>query len=211
MSDPQLDPIIPEPNAPAPRRRALFSVVLPHLLTASAAVLIALLIFFALPSRTTVAPQLVATITPPAAAPTAADQPALALSPLPEPSEVIATPARPASADEGVLSQEIIDLKDENRQLWSALYLMRATMQLGDLEVALQNNDLAEVERLLLTVRVSLDAAYTFSAEQEKGPIEAFRLDLGRISDDLRLRPEGLDRRLHELSRLVLSLVDEGG
>lgn len=110
-----------------------------------------------------------------------------------------------------MLSQEIIDLKDENRQLWSALYLMRATMQLGDLEVALQNNDLAEVERLLLTVRVSLDAAYTFSAEQEKGPIEAFRLDLGRISDDLRLRPEGLDRRLHELRRLVLSLVDEGG
>jgi predicted lipid-binding transport protein (Tim44 family) len=191
-----------------PRGRSVFSAILPHLISAGAAVLITLLIVLLLPVRPSAAPPLVATSTPPAALATTVGQPAAAS---PAPSEASATPVRPSSADAGVLSQEIIDLRDENRQLWSALYLMRAAMQLKDLELALQNNDLAEVERLLLTVRVSFDAAYAFSAEQEKGPIEAFRLDLGRISDDLRLRPEGLDRRLNELRGLVLSLVDEGG
>jgi hypothetical protein len=177
------------------------------LITGATAVVLSLLIQFALLPRSAQSPA-VATSTPPVIA---LSPPAVTAEPTPGPS---AEPAATASAPVGdfdVLSQEIVDLRDENRQLWSALYLMRAVVQLGDAETALQNNELAEVERLLLTVRVSLDGAYTYSAEQEKGPIEAFRLDLGRISEDLRLRPEGLDRKLRDLRRLVLSLVDEGG
>jgi hypothetical protein len=154
---------------------------------------------------------LVATSTPPVFIQNTAEPPAPSADQTATPSvEQTAAPSAPIG-DFDVLSQEIVDLKDENRQLWSALYLMRAVVQLGDAEAALQNNELAEVERLLLTVRVSLDGAYAYSAEQEKGPIETFRLDLGRISEDLRLRPEGLDRKLRDLRRLVLSLVDEGG
>ena len=112
---------------------------------------------------------------------------------------------------EGVLRLNILDLQAQNRQLWSALYLLRAVAQLDDALVALQANDLDEADGLLLTVYRSLDRAYAFSAEQEKGPIDAFRLQISQIRDDLHLRPEGSDRRLRQIRRLVLSLVDEGG
>ena len=112
---------------------------------------------------------------------------------------------------EGVLRLNLLDLQAQDRQLWSALYLLRAVAQLDDALVALQANDLDEADGLLLTVYRSLDRAYAFSAEQEKGPIDAFRLQISQIRDDMHLRPEGSDRRLRQIRRLVLSLVDEGG
>ncbi len=120
------------------------------------------------------------------------------------------TTATPLPA-EGVLRLNLLDLQAQNRQLWSALYLLRAVAQLDDALVALQANDLDEADGLLLTVYRSLDRAYAFSAEQEKGPIDAFRLQISQIRDDMHLRPEGTERRLRQIRRLVLSLVDEGG
>ena len=120
------------------------------------------------------------------------------------------TTATPLPA-EGVLRLNLLDLQAQDRQLWSALYLLRAVAQLDDALVALQANDLDEADGLLLTVYRSLDRAYAFSAEQEKGPIDAFRLQISQIRDDMHLRPEGTERRLRQIRRLVLSLVDEGG
>ena len=120
------------------------------------------------------------------------------------------TTATPLPA-EGVLRLNLLDLQAQDRQLWSAIYLLRAVAQLDDALVALQANDLDEADGLLLTVYHSLDRAYAFSAEQEKGPIDAFRLQISQVRDDMHLRPEGSDRRLRQIRRLVLSLVDEGG
>jgi hypothetical protein len=130
------------------------------------------------------------------------------------PRETSATAAPSPSAlpaDERILRLEILDLEAADRRLWSSLYLLRATSQLDDAALAIQSNDLDEVDRILLTARRSLDRAYAFSAEQEKGPIDTFRLQISQARDDLRVRPEGLDRRLRQVRQLILSLVDEGG
>ncbi len=110
-----------------------------------------------------------------------------------------------------VLNLAILDLEARDRQLRSALHLLRAVAQLDDALVALQTNQLDEAERTLLLVYRSLDRAYTFSTEQGKGPLDTFRLQIGQIRDDLRIRPEGIDRRLRQLRGLMLSLVDETG
>lgn len=88
---------------------------------------------------------------------------------------------------------------------------MRAASQIDDAVVALQSNNVDEVDRILLNARRSFDRAYVFSAEQEKGPIDTLRLQVGQARDDLHLRPEGLDQSLRQIRRLVLSLVDESG
>jgi hypothetical protein len=61
-----------------------------------------------------------------------------------------------------------------------------------------------------MAARRSLDRAYMIGPESIKGPIDSFRLRLSQIRDQLRLRPEGTDRDLRQLRRLILSLVDEG-
>ncbi len=208
MSD--TNPTPEEQGAPAPaapRRRSLLAAALPYILTAVAAVLCSLLI------QAAIAPPA------PAAAPTQAAPSAAAgatapatLSPPPQATRAPVAPAPSAlPADERVLRLEVLDLEAEDRRLWSALYLLRAASQIDDAVVALQVNDLDEVDRTLLNTRRSLDRAYAFSAEQEKGPIDTFRLQISQIRDDLRVRPEGLDRRLRQVRQLVLSLVDEGG
>jgi hypothetical protein len=109
-----------------------------------------------------------------------------------------------------VLRLEILDLEAADQRLWAALYLLRAASQIDDAVVTLQGNDLDEADRILLTAYLSLDRAYTVSAESDKGPIDTFRIQLSRIRDDMGLRPEGIDRRLRQLRQLILSLVDEG-
>lgn len=195
------------PAQPEPARRSALAAALPFITTAAAAVLVSVLVQAMLwprqpsqPPVPTAAPVATATAeaaTPEAQAPTAAP----AASPAPT----------QALSEESVLSLQILDLEDENRRLWSAIYLLRAASQIDDSITALEGNDIAEADRTLLAVYRSLDRAYAFSAEQEKGPIDTFRLELSSIRDDLRVRPEGADRRLRQLRQLMLSLVDEGG
>jgi hypothetical protein len=111
--------------------------------------------------------------------------------------------------DESLLRLEILDLQNEDRRLRSFIYLLRAANQLDDAVAALQLNDRVEADRTLMAAHRSLDRAYVVSADAERGPIDSLRLELSRIRDDLGPRPEGADRRLRQLRRLVLSLVDE--
>ncbi|MBX0327746.1 hypothetical protein K2Z83_08660 [Oscillochloris sp. ZM17-4] len=151
------------------------------------------------------------TAAPAAAATTAvADTPPSPTAP-PQATPAPATPAPSAlPADESILRLQVLDLEAADRRLWSAIYLLRAASQIDDSVVALQANDLDEVDRTLLNARRSLDRAYAFSAEQAKGPIDTFRLQISQARDSLRVRPEGLDRRLRQMRQLILSLVDEG-
>lgn len=123
----------------------------------------------------------------------------------PTPTTATAAPAVTPS------SPEVAALRNEINRLWSAYYLARAASQLADAEAALRINDLNEVELVLTTVSSSLERAYDRSPEQDKGPISEFRLQVGRIHADLRVRPEGLDQRLRRLRQSMLSLFDEGG
>lgn len=169
---------------------------LPHALTAALAVALALGIQWLWPRPPAAA------LAPPATAAPATSAPPTATT-LPA-----ASPAPPP--DGSVVRLEVLDLQAQDRQLWSALYLLRAASQIDDAVAALQRNDLVEADRTLLTAYRSLDRAYAYSAEAEKGPIDSFRLQLSQIRDDLHLRPERLDRRLRQLRQLMLSLVDEG-
>lgn len=147
----------------------------------------------------------------------AAEVPAALVTPtmLVRPTSTSAPPASTAPVgplpDERILSQEIVDLRAAVDELRSALFLMRAANQLGDAETVLRSNDLPEVERLLVTVKVSLDRAYDYSAEQNKGPIGEFRLQVGRMREDLRVRPEGIDQRMRRLRQEMLNLAEPQG
>ncbi|MFQ3661438.1 MAG: hypothetical protein SNJ69_03475 [Chloroflexaceae bacterium] len=170
------------------------------MLTAALAVAVTLSIqwLWLRPPATAPAPALTTTVTP-------AIPPPPTATPAP-----VAPPGAPLP-DSSVVRLEVLDLQAQDRQLWSALYLLRAASQVDDAVAALQRNDLVEADRTLLTAYRSLDRAYVYSAEREKGPIDTFRLQLSQIRDDLHLRPERLDRRLRQLRQLMLSLVDEGG
>lgn len=190
----QRKPNLSPDDAPSGQRR--LQALLPHLFTA----LIAVLISLGLQQLLQPNPSLVQVPTPSAT-----------IQPTPIPTSVptaVRSPRPDPQTDAEVLSQEIIDLRAEQQTLRSSLYLMRAATLLADAETALNANRLDEVERLLLTARVSLDHAYAISAEQEKGPIGEFRLQVGRLRNDLRLRPEGLDLRLRRLRTDMLSLID---
>jgi hypothetical protein len=127
--------------------------------------------------------------------------------PLPEPTEPLPEPAEPLP--EPAEGNSIGKLQAEQRRLWSAYYLVRAASQLADAEAALHSNDVTEVEQVLVMVGISLDRAYGQSAEQNKGPISEFRMLVGELHEDLRIRPEGMDQRLHWMRQSVLSLVDD--
>jgi hypothetical protein len=105
---------------------------------------------------------------------------------------------------------DLAALQREVNRLWSAYYLARAANQVADAEAALRVNDLHEVEQMLITVDASLARAYERSAEQEKGPINEFRIQVGQIHENLRMRPQGMDQQLRRLRQSMLSLVDEG-
>lgn len=120
------------------------------------------------------------------------------------------TPTPPVP-DERILGQEVLDLQVEVSRIWSAYYLMRAANQLADAEDALQMNDLDEVERLLVTVNASLNQAYDLSTEQDKAPIGEFRMRVGTLHENLRVRPEGSDQQFRRLRQEMLSLIEEDG
>lgn len=207
MSEEPSAPEVPPPPSPAPARRSALAAALPYLATVVAAVAVSLLLqalFFPRPTSPAAVAQTAEPPTPTTTAPIAT---ALPLSP----TTASAPRPTPALSDDSVLALQILDLEEQNRQLWSAVYLLRAASQLNDTIDALQANDLDEADRTILTAYRSLDRAYDASAEQEKGPIDTFRLQLSSIRDDLRVRPEGVDRRLRQLRQLMLSLVDEGG
>ncbi|NWF79689.1 MAG: hypothetical protein HXY37_06520 [Chloroflexi bacterium] len=187
------------PAAPPARTRTPFKALLPHLLTAALAVALSLLVQALLWPRPPIPG-------PAPTAPLAAPSPSVTvIAPTP-----VASPAATALPNDSVLRLEILDLEAQDRQIWSALYLLRAASQIDDAVIALQGNDLAEADRTLLTAYRSLEQAYAYSAEREKGPIDTFRLQLSQIRDDLHVRPERIDRRLRQLRQLVLSLVEEG-
>lgn len=194
----------PQPSAEslAPPESALRSWIraaLPFVVTAIAAVFVSLAFQAWLFSPTPVT-------SPPVAQPATEVQPTSVPTPLPTlvPS---ATPP-PTMLDESALRLDILDLQAEQRRLWSVIYLLRAVAQIDDVLAALQANDLDEADRTLMLVYRSLDRAYAVSAEQDKGPIDSFRLQISQLRDELRLRPEGSDRRLRQIRRLILSLVE---
>lgn len=185
-------------DVPAPRRSRRLAAALPYGATAVVAVLCSVIIQIALS---------------PASAPTTPQDSSTSAS-QPVPTETVTpTVLIPSTlpANESGLRLAILDLEATDRRLWSAIYLLRAASQIDDAVVALQSNNVDEVDRILLNTRRSFDRAYVFSAEQEKGPIDTLRLQVGQARDDLHLRPEGLDRSLRQIRRLVLSLVDESG
>ena len=205
MSEESQAPEVPSP--PASARRPALAAALPYIATVVAAVVASLLLQALLWPRLPLPAVVAPTAIPPAPTASAAIATALPLSPTP----AAAPRPTPSLSDNSVLALQILDLEEQNRQLWSAIYLLRAVSQLNDTLDALQANDLNEADRTILTAYRSLDRAYEASAEQEKGPIDTFRLQLSSIRDDLGVRPEGADRRLRQLRQLMLSLVDEGG
>ncbi len=176
---------------------------LPYVLTALFAVALSLFIQIMLEVRQVSLQSLFALPTP-----TTTPTPIL---PSPTPARTTTAVPTPPVPDERILSQEVLDLQVDVNRIWSAYYLMRAANQLADAEDALQMNDLDEVESLLVTVNASLNQAYDLSTEQDKAPIGEFRMRVGAVHENLRVRPEGSDQQLRRLRQDMLSLIDEGG
>ncbi len=178
---------------------------LPFVLTAVAAVGFSLALQVLIFPRTADPTALIQTPT------VASLNPSLPQAPPADPANPTEAPTAPtAIPDESLLRLELLDLENEDQRLWGVVYLLRAANQLDDAVAALQINDLIETDRTLMAARRSLDRAYAVSPDAERGPIDSLRLELSRIRDDLGPRPEGADRRLRQLRRLVLGLVDEG-
>lgn len=187
----------PPPSLPLPERwQRYVRLVAPHVLTIAASLALFLVIhYWVLPAPAPAAPQ-IATVTP---------APTVPPTPLPSPQ-----PALPlAQLDDGLLRLTILDLQAENTQLRAATHLLRAAITLDEAVQALHRNDFAEADRALMTARRALDRAYQLSVEPRKGPIDSIRLQISQIRDDLGVRPEGADRRLWQVRRLILALVDE--
>lgn len=186
----------PPPLSLPARWQRYVRLLAPHLLT----VITSLLLFTAIHAWVSPAPQPVtpqfATATPPPTVP-----------PTPPPTPLPTLP--PTPLDDGLIRLTILDLQAENAQLRTATQLLRAAMTLDEAVQALQRNDMSEADRALMTARRALDRAYQLSIEPQKGPIDAIRLQISQIRDDLGVRPEGADRRLWQVRRLILALVDE--
>jgi hypothetical protein len=192
---PETSPTAVAPPA-APRPLRLLRAILPHLLTATLAVLISLGLQAALPppvSAPLPSPTLpiVTPTPPPTAAPTA--------PPLP-------TAPPPAS---GITRQELLDLRTEDDRIWSAIYLSRAISQVADAENALRVNDLERADQTLVAIDASLGLAYARTPDTMRDPIVQLRRDAGALREDLYLRPEGMDLRLARFRQTLLALIAE--
>ncbi|WP_298407461.1 hypothetical protein [uncultured Chloroflexus sp.] len=186
----------PPPLSLPARWQRYVRLLAPHLLT----VIASLLLFTAIHAWVFPAPQ-------PVAPQFATATPAPTVPPTPPPTPLPTLP--PIPLDDGLLRLTILDLQAENAQLRTATQLLRAAMTLDEAVQALQRNDMSEADRALMTARRALDRAYQLSIEPQKGPIDAIRLQISQIRDDLGVRPEGADRRLWQVRRLILALVDE--
>ncbi|WP_333691461.1 hypothetical protein [Chloroflexus sp.] len=181
-------------SQPQPTLRYL-RLIGPHLAT----VVVSVLIFVILdnwlqPAPPPATPQ-IATVTP---------VPTVLPSPLPSPIPVITV----IPLDDGLVRLTLLDLQAENAQLRAAIHLLRAAITIDEAIQALQRNDFAEADRTLMAARRALDHAYQLSEEPQKAPIDAIRLQISQIRDDLGVRPEGADRRLWQVRRLILTLVE---
>ncbi|MEF3273328.1 MAG: hypothetical protein K6356_02860 [Chloroflexus sp.] len=190
----------PDASQPAPRSlptrwRRYGRAIGPHLIT----IVVSLSLFTALhnwllPTSAPVTPS-IATVTP---------VPTVPPTPIPSPVPVITA----APLADGLVRLAILDLQAENTQLRATTHLLRAAITIDEAIQVLQRNDFAEADRALMTARRALDRAYQLSAEPQKGPIDAIRLQISQIRDDLGVRPEGADRRLWQVRRLILALVE---
>ncbi len=127
-------------------------------------------------------------------------------SPTLPPSPPVAT-APPLAV--GVARQELLDLRAEIDQMWTAIYLARAISQVADAEAALRTNDLDRVDQSLVAVDDSLALAFDRAEPAARDPIGQLRSDIGEIRSDLHLRPEGMDTRLGRLRQIILTLIEE--
>lgn len=146
---------------------------------------------------------------PPTVAPAPTRQPTRTPAPTATPaplSPIIAGSASPVAPD----PDELALLRREMERLWSAYYLARAANQIADAEAALQINNFDHVEQSVTAAAASVNRAYEYSAEQEKGPISEFRAQLSTLREEVRVRPEGMDQRLRSLRQRMLSLADAG-
>ncbi len=203
MSEPQPEPAAQEAPSVAAQWRARFQAALPFIITAVVAVALSLLGQAALQALQIPAAALIsATPTLPPATATPAPPPTSETQPTAAPP--------PLQPDARILAQQILDLRAELRNTRSDKYLILAAFQLTEAEYALRVNNLDEVERVLTTAWVALDRAYTY-AEAYKNPIDDFRAQVGKLREDLRVYPEGMDQRLRRLRQNILSLVDDSG
>jgi hypothetical protein len=167
---------------------------LPHLLTALIAISISLAIQAALPR-----PVAVALPTPTAAI--ATPSPAATIAPTTPPAPTVLPPAS------GITRQELLDLRAEDDQIWSAIYLSRAISQIADAETAMRINDLERTDQMIIAMDDSLALAYARTPDALRDPIAQLRRDAGVLREDLFLRPEGVDARLARLRQTLLALI----
>jgi hypothetical protein len=190
-----------EPSSPggsAGVRPPLWRSLLPHLFTAVAAVATSLLLQLVFASQRPVAPP-TPTLTLPTPRPTLPPSP----TSVPQPS------SPPLSS--GITSQELADLRAEDDEIWTAIYLSRAISQIAEAESAMRANDLAAVDQTLIAVDDSLALAAARAADAQRDPIDQLRRDASAMREDLYLRPEGMDARLARLRQTILALIEERG
>ncbi len=215
MSVPSPDPARSARQAPAWLRRV--GVVLPFIVTIVVAVGLTLLI-----QNLLIAPRSAAELRLPEPLAGQAETPTATPVPTRQPTRTPAptpTPPLPSPIITGITGSdprvapdpdELALLRREMERLWSAYYLARAANQIADAEAALQINNFDHVEQSVTAAAASVNRAYEYSAEQEKGPISEFRAQLSTLREEVRVRPEGMDQRLRSLRQRMLSLADAG-
>lgn len=180
----------------------LLRAVLPHAITALAAVALTLGAqrFLSSPAPPAPQPTAPAGLVTPTPSPTVGVAPTAGAAPSPQPTDA------PLAA--AVTRQEVIDLRVQDDRLWAAIYLMRALNHLADAEAALRMNDFARVEQILTTIDDALEQAYARAADADRDPIVQIRRDVGIIREDLYLRPEGMDARLARVRQAIMTLIE---
>ncbi|MCS6841950.1 MAG: hypothetical protein NZ699_14585 [Roseiflexus sp.] len=177
----------------------LARAAIPHVVTALVATAMALGIQRLLPAAPGMAqPTAPVGLTTPLPSP--AVYPSPSATPSPQPTEA------PLAA--ALTRQELIDLRAQDDRLWAAMYLLRALNHLADAEASLRVNDFARVEQTLIAADDALAQAYMRAADADRDPIVQIRRDIGSISEDLYLRPEGMDVRLMRVRQAIMTLIE---
>jgi hypothetical protein len=200
-----LDALPPAPDEPAaapqagtPRRR-WFRAVLPHVITAIAA------IAASLGAQALLSAQLAPAAPAPTSAPTAMPSAVPTTRPTP-----IAPTAPPLA--QGISQQELADIRAEGDRKQAQIYLLLAIVQIDDAEAALRSNELSAVGQSLVAIDNSLNLAYArydLAGDSARDAIAQRRSEVGKMHDDLFLYPEGMDSRLSTLRQLTLALITE--
>ena len=120
---------------------------------------------------------------------------------------VVPMPSTPV--DRAPVAGTLLDVQAETQALWSAVYLSRALLHTSDAELALQSNDMARVEQVLLALDDALQQAASYANGVLRDPIEQLRRDVIIIRQDLYSRPDGMDVRLQRIRQSLLTLVGE--